>query len=319
MPDPETFYRRGLISDAAMDRLRDSMTHQAEGENPAQPYLDRATQYARTGLGFATGGLQGAGMPMPDWMRSNPVQSALQNPDNAAAMGMASPIPVIAGNPAMIARFNDLVARGYTQRAIADELGIGKASVGRYLNRSNQTTAAAEDPGFWESNSGSVDQLQAWLAQGLSQSAIAQKLGTTPGNVASKLKRLVRDEGEVPGYQPRDPYFWESPERQERLKQLVGQGWSLREMARDEQLGAASPSHVSGWIKEMQARHGELQDWVPQSGKGITAEGRTPTLPQTRFMQGEPAPSDPEIEKALIQHLRSKGLHVEAAQLSQFG
>ena len=370
MPDAETLYRQGLISDAAMDRLRDTMTHQAEGENPAQPYLDRATQYARTGLGFATGGLQGAGMPMPDWMRSNPLQRVLQNPDNQIAMGAAwSPAElqqlrglVAAGksrteiaaafpdrqlpgirskmsalglrtterneyvaptalwtDPAKTARIDDLVARGYSQRAIADELGIGKATVDRYLNRTNQTTAAAENPGFWESNSGSVDQLKAWLAQGLSQSAIAQKLGTTPGNVASKLKRLVRDEGELPGYQPRDPYFWESPERQERLKQLVGEGWSLRAMARDEQLGAADAGQVSRWIREMQARHGELQDWVPQGGAGLTAAGKTPTLPKLKSQAGPAPESDPEITKALIQYLRSKGLHAEAAQLSQFG
>jgi hypothetical protein len=41
--------------------------------------------------GFATGGLQGAGVPLPGWLQSNPVQGALQNPDNMAAAGMAIP------------------------------------------------------------------------------------------------------------------------------------------------------------------------------------------------------------------------------------
>src|SRR5882672_2625645 len=89
--DIESLYRQGVIGDDQVARLRDTMTHEAEGPDPAQPYLDRASQWARSGLGFATGGLQGAGMPMPDWMRSNPVQRALQNPGQCRGHGDGEP------------------------------------------------------------------------------------------------------------------------------------------------------------------------------------------------------------------------------------
>jgi len=318
--DIESLYRQGVIGDDQVARLRDTMTHEAEGPDPAQPYLDRASQCARSGLGFATGGLQGAGMPMPDWMRSNPVQRALQNPDNAAAMGMANPTPVIAGK-GMLARFNDLVAQGYGRQAIADELGIGKASVGRQLAKSGQKTAAAENPSFWEANPDSIDQMKTMLKQGMSHAKIAEKLGTSPGNVSQKVSRLL-DAGELPDYVERGPSFWESPDKQEEFKQLVNEGWSQGDIA-SKLWGGPGGKHprrgsVSERIKEFQQR-GELQDYVPQGGTGLTPAGRTPSLPQTRFMQGEAPQSDPDIEKALIQYLRSKGLHAELGQLQQFG
>jgi hypothetical protein len=57
------------------------------------------------------------------------------------------------------------------------------------------------------------------LGQGLRQTAIAQKLGTTPSNVDTKI-RLLRNAGKLPDYVPRAPSFWESPDRQARLKEL---------------------------------------------------------------------------------------------------
>jgi transposase len=376
MPDAETLYRQGLISDAAMDRLRDTMTHQAEGENPAQPYVDATKRAAGIASEFIPGygrGLQGVAnrqgvdMPMPDWMRSNPLQRVLQNPDNQIAMGAAwSPAEVVTlrslvaagksgkeiaaafpdrrypgisskmdalglratesneyvppnalwADPAKTARIDELVKRGFSQRAIAEELGESRSAVARYLGRSDQVTAAtevaAENPAFW-SNPERIDQLKAMVRQGMSQPAIARKLGTSNGNVFGKMQRL-RNAGELPEYVPRGPSFFEAPERQAEFKRLVDEGWSQAEIGRKLGVGGGQ---VSKRISQFQER-GELQDYVPQGGAGLTPAGRTPTLPQTRFMQGEAPESDPEITKALIEYLRSKGLHAEAAQL-QFG
>lgn len=291
---------RGLISPDVADRM--SMTHEAEQPNPAQPYLDQAAQYGRTALGFAQGGLQGAGVPMPDWMRSNPVQRALQNPDINLALEAA-----FWKNPAMAARADDLIAKGYGRQAIADELGVGKASVGRYLEHSGQTTAAAENPSFWD-DPANIEGLKQGVRQGLSHTEIAKKLGTTPGSVSGKLYKLINAGEELPGYQPRDPYFWESPERQERLKQLVGEGWSLRQMARDPQLGAPHAGRVSDWIKGMQERYGELKDWRPQYTSKTTPAGRAPTLSPVKSLSREAPPPDQDYVKALRDYLRGQGL-----------
>jgi hypothetical protein len=84
--DPESLYARGLISDDRMDQLRETMTHQPEGANPAAPYIDAARKAATKGLAFATGGLTRAGVDvLPDWM--NTVGGVFQNPDNQAVIG----------------------------------------------------------------------------------------------------------------------------------------------------------------------------------------------------------------------------------------
>ncbi len=230
--------------------------------------------------------------------------------------GMSMPTK-IAGNPAMMARFNDLVARGYGRQAIADELNVGKATVGRELNRTNVTTAAAENPSFWDAPE-NIKGLKAGLARGDSFEKIAEKIGTSPGNVSSKAYRL-RDAGEWPNYTSREPSFWENPAKQAEFKRDVNDGLSVRQLARKYDTATAN---ISRWIHEIQARHGELLDWAPQTplgGKTPQSSGRTPSLPQSRFMQGEGAPSDPEMERSLIQYLRSKGLHAAADSLVQVG
>ena len=78
----------GVTHEDAERELTRTMTHQAEQPNPAQPYLDFARRFADGGLSSA---LQGAGVQLPDWANSNPLQAVVQNPDNVAAMGMAAP------------------------------------------------------------------------------------------------------------------------------------------------------------------------------------------------------------------------------------
>lgn len=69
--DPEALHRRGLISDRAMDRLRETMTHQAEAAPDATARAVRGiTDTARS---FARGGLQGVandrGIDTPAWSK----------------------------------------------------------------------------------------------------------------------------------------------------------------------------------------------------------------------------------------------------------
>jgi hypothetical protein len=94
MPDP-------------FDQSSDQMTHQPVAA-PVQPYMSPNVPPALQAIaGFLSGGLQGAGMPMPGWMQSNPVQAALQNPDNQTALGALS--LRTAGRPGLNDRIYDLM------------------------------------------------------------------------------------------------------------------------------------------------------------------------------------------------------------------
>jgi DNA-binding CsgD family transcriptional regulator len=117
--DPESLYARGLISDDRMDQLRQTMTHQAEGPNPAQPYLDAAK-------GFAGGGLKGAGVDvLPEW--ANRIGGVFQNPDNQAAMGMANrPSAQMLQAAKQYKNIFELVKKGKGFSEIADQLGLSK-------------------------------------------------------------------------------------------------------------------------------------------------------------------------------------------------
>jgi Helix-turn-helix domain of resolvase len=135
--DPESLYARGLISDDRMDQLRQSMTHQPEGANPAGPYLDRVKQIGGRGLGFATGGLKGAGVDvLPDWM--NRVGGVFQNPDNQAAMGAIGPSGAyLRGRPFADLDMNkvkDMLKGGKSLSEIGKEFNVSKVTVKRKLD-----------------------------------------------------------------------------------------------------------------------------------------------------------------------------------------
>jgi hypothetical protein len=80
-------YARGLISDAQMDRLRDTMTHQAPQPNPARPIID-------AGRAFWNRGLQGLadqqGWATPKW--SQTLGKTLSSPAANIALGMTAPL-----------------------------------------------------------------------------------------------------------------------------------------------------------------------------------------------------------------------------------
>lgn len=77
--------------------------------------------------GFATGGLQGAGVPLPGPLQSNPIQQALQNPDNQAALGIAR-IPLSAEK--IIA----MRAQGMGPKEIANQLGVHRNTIQNRVN-----------------------------------------------------------------------------------------------------------------------------------------------------------------------------------------
>jgi AcrR family transcriptional regulator len=305
--------QRGVISDDVAARL---MTHQPEEPNPIPGYLDRAAQYARTGLDFATGGLQGAGMPMPDWMRSNPVQRVLQNPDNAAAMGMANPTPAIAGNPKVIARVKEMLEQGYGAASIANDLGIAKSSVQRWLANTGQKTAAQENPQIWGGYPEAVDDLREGIKNGLSFEKIAAKIGVSPGNVWHKFKSL-RAAGEFSDYDrvaSQNRALLKDPEKRADLIRLAEQGESQGNIA-SYFFGGPGGKHprrgvISKFIKQLQEEgtpeeREALKDYRPQFGKGLTPAGRTPTVVQTKTQARPIGPEDLEAGQDFAKAMRA--------------
>jgi hypothetical protein len=211
---------RGLVSDDVYDRLRagepqrqsrfdilrqgldsarDYLTPDYFRDTPSSPQADRALTdpTARPGkIGPPSG--PPTGMQIAGGLAGDVGLNALPLGKMLAAMPFA-----IAGNPEMMARFRDLVAKGYSRQAIADELGVGKATVGRELNRTNQKTATPAIVGRWGADPDAVDELKAGLAGGESHAYLAEKFGTSKGAVSSKVQRLI-DAGEVaPDYTTR--------------------------------------------------------------------------------------------------------------------
>ena len=80
--------------------LSQSMTHQAEGPNPAKPILDFASN-------FAGGGLQRAlGLP------NNFIGRALQNPDNQTALSVITGMPFTASEMSILRQLRAKGAKG---------------------------------------------------------------------------------------------------------------------------------------------------------------------------------------------------------------
>jgi DNA-binding NarL/FixJ family response regulator len=180
------------MGDPTAQRL---MTHYAPGPNPAQPII-QALQ------GFLSGGLQGVanqqGIQTPDWSKN--LGATLSSPETNAALGVMT--PSIAGDTEKIAKLMQMIDAGMGQRAIAKELGVGRSSVQRYLQDQLQLKEMpGVQPSFWDV--GNTDQLKELLASGLSQAKIADRLGTSTGNISSKMERLQKA-GELSNYS-RDP------------------------------------------------------------------------------------------------------------------
>lgn len=104
-----------------------SMTHQPERR--AQPYMHpKVPEIVETINNFYRGGLQGAGMQMPAWMQSNPVQRMLQNPDNQAALEGMFPggrykIPISKES------LQSSLSKGLTHEEIAQLAGVDRKTI----------------------------------------------------------------------------------------------------------------------------------------------------------------------------------------------
>jgi transposase len=316
--EPQRQSRSEILSQT-LDKLRDFLTPGYLRDSPSSPQADRALADPNAKPGKIG---PPSGPPTTAQMIGG---LGADVATNALPFGkLLATIPFWVKAPAKAAQVDELIAKGLSEQNIADKVGLSRSAVQGYLRNSKQKTAAAENladnPYFWDANPGSVDQLKAMKLQGMSHPAIAQKFGTSVDVVAEKVRRMLAA-GELPDSVRRPPSFQESPERQARLKELHAQGWSWTQMQRDPILmgrdasGERDASQVRGWIKWMQDR-GEMLDAAPQGRRGyagaaigLTPAGRTPTLPQTKFMQGPDPEDDPEATKALIQYLRSLGLH----------
>src|SRR5258708_12011772 len=110
MPDYlDRLNARGLVSDDVADRLRETMTHQAEQPNPVRPIIDAARGYPQSG-DFTP--VHEPGPQPADYLRHlyrNPdiLPKNLQQASNFTFGALANPTPAIAANAPSIARTNN--------------------------------------------------------------------------------------------------------------------------------------------------------------------------------------------------------------------
>jgi transposase-like protein len=154
--------KRGVISDDAAARM---MTHQSEGPNPVPDALQSAAAAAGN---FAGGGLQRAlGLP------NNFVGTALQNPDNQLAMGMATPKYVNPGSTTL----RNLIKQGKTLGEIGSQYGVSAPAVHKWLRAFEITPNAAGRTPI------DLDRVEALLGQGKTINEIAPELGVNPRSI----------------------------------------------------------------------------------------------------------------------------------------
>jgi transposase len=283
-----------MAQDAWLDALVSRGIISPDAATQALPYVKGAKDFASGGI---TGALRGAGVQLPE--ASNRFSDFMQSDDVNAAIGMAMP-PAIAGKPEMISKLMEMLEAGSSRQQIADELGVGKGTVNRYLkNELNVTTAEAN---LW-SDPANVSRLKDMASKGgVSQAQMAAEFGTSPGNVASKLQRLQAS-GEIADYTPVNQKLWSLPETRAKIKELADQGYSQSEIASVIKGGPSgkmqtSRGSVSATLKDMR-ESGELSDYAPQFGGSA---GKTPSLPQFKSTSGPTPPVDADYVNALKKH-----------------
>ncbi len=301
----ESLIKRGLISDDydIADRLR-MMTHQAEQPNPVRPIVDAARGYLQSG---DYNPLHEPGTQPADYLRElfrNPdiLAKNVQQASNFNFGGMANPTPRIVGS--VKAMVDEMIARGASKNAIAEAAGTGTATIGRYLAKSGQKTAASENPyrGVL-GDLGNDEVIKAGLVRRDSYATIAQRIGTSEGNVNSRVGRL-RAAGELSDIQLRpsneSKALLADPEKRADLIRLAKEGTSHGDIA-SYFFGGPGGKHprrgeISRFIRQLQEEgEPELQNYTPQSGTGLTPAGRTPTVVQTKT-QARPLPSAEDLK-----------------------
>lgn len=162
-----------------------SMTHAAPEQ--VQPYMHpNVPATASAVAGFASGGLQGAGVPLPGWAAHNPVQEALQNPDINAALGMARPWGYWGGEGLTLLRRS--VEAGKTQQEIALEHGLDQSTVAQILKKYGLQTANSRGPR--PKSDEDIHNLEQMINKGMTWQAIADNLGVkSAGSVRNLAKR----------------------------------------------------------------------------------------------------------------------------------
>jgi hypothetical protein len=271
------------------DMLRDALTPGYFRDTPSSPQADRALAdpNARPGkIGPPSG--PPTGMQIAGGLAGDVGLNALPIGKLAPALGMANPTPMIVGKVKVMV--DEMIARGESKNTIAKAAGTGTATIGRYLAKSGQKTAAAENPSVWTPETEA--QLIAYRRQGVSHPDIAQKMGLSFRQVESKVYAL-KDAGRIPDDVPRWEPFVNDPKKTAEFVKDVDEGWSQGALNRkygwDERGGMASMR-----IKQLKER-GDIKNYVPQGGTGLTPAGRTPTVVQTKT-QSRPPPGPEDLE-----------------------
>jgi hypothetical protein len=293
-----------------LDAAKDYLTPGYFRDTPSSPQADRALAdpNARPGkIGPPSG--PPTGMKIAGGLAGDIGLNAL--PFGKLAPELAA-IPFWIKSPTKAARADELIAKGFGRQAIADDIEVGKAAVGRYLDLTGKRTAAAENfkPGVL-GDPGNDEVIKAGLAQGDSYATIAKRIGTSAGNVHGRVNRgpnSLRAAGELSGIELRPSDQSKSlladPVKRADLIRLAKEGTSQGDIA-SYFFGGPGGNHprrgyISTLLKTLREQgEPELQDYVPQGGAGITAAGRTPTVVQTKTQQREALPLNQDYVKAL--------------------
>ncbi len=316
----DSLVKRGVISDDAAARMMDSQPQRQSRfdilrqgldaakdyltpgyfrDTPSSPQADRALADpdARPGkIGPPSG--PPTGMQIAGGLAGDVGLNAL--PGGKLFLGMANPTPRIVGP--VKAMVDEMIARGASKNAIAEAAGTGTATIGRYLAKSGQKTAAAENPyrGVL-GDLGNDEVIKAGLAQGDSYETIARRIGA---QYSSVYDRALRDAGELSDIQFRSSNeskaLLADPEKRADLIRLAKEGTSHGDIA-SYFFGGPGGKHprrgeISRFIRQLQEEgEPELQNYTPQSGTGLTPAGRTPTVVQTKT-QARPLPSAEDLK-----------------------
>lgn len=295
-------------------QLSSSMTHQPQGPNAApEPYSSPAMAPYREVLkgyyaGGAPGAMRGAGVEPPGWLdslvsflRSGPVNDAMSY--GMPELGMAR------WAPAEVATLRNMVKSG----ALDMEQLPGRTKNAANVKMSQLGLALSESPNYVAEGSikndpEKIDQLMQILAkrgnteERLTLPQIADQLGVSERTV----RRYMTDEMNVRASRG---VSWDDPERIASTQRMVAQGYSVQQMADAHGINVGTMSKQLAKMREA----GHLPGYAPMGGTGLTAAGRKPTTATVKFMEGE-VPDDKEMTKAVIQYLRSRGLHASLLQ-----
>jgi hypothetical protein len=169
-----------------------SMTHQPEGPNPAQPYLDAANRYLQSG--------DYEPVHLPGTKPADYLRELSRNPDILAKNVEQASNFNFAGvsgrtsafwNDVNTARMRDLLEQGVSTSKIAKELGTTRNTVIGKANRMDLPPSGASPgtpPSMWTDDL--VNSLRDFHAQGITDTAMEKKLGIDKWSIGDKRREL---------------------------------------------------------------------------------------------------------------------------------